>query len=63
MEPTIVEKKQILSVEYRDGESQIYDDIIGYQVGGGCLAITFKNFSVSIHPLDTVKSVLAYNKE
>lgn len=56
-------KRQILHIEYRDGTKEVHDDILGYRVGGGVMAIDFKNHSLAIIPLDTIQGVLIFNKE
>lgn len=58
-----VKKNQFVNIKYRTGVDENGTEVIGYQVGGGVIALTLPNFSTVIIPLDTVAGVVIFNKE
>jgi hypothetical protein len=55
-----IEKKFAdITIEFRDRQKDtlIYQDIIGYQVGGGVVGITNRDGVTKVHPLDLIEEI------
>lgn len=51
--------KRVSSIEvlFKDGIELAYEDIIGYQVGGGALAISLKSGETLVWPFDDISFI------
>jgi hypothetical protein len=59
MSEEIEKKFASLEVVFRDrkDDTLIYQDILGYQVGGGVLGVTNRDGVTKVHPLDLIKEI------
>lgn len=54
---------QDMKVTFRDGTTEVFSDIMGYQLGGTVIQILMENGNCIIYPMVDIKNVLVIVKE